>query len=100
MSALHNTLATGIVGYTKLVGDGKFAQEILEFRRGIGGTVISFNRLRGSQDRETMQEVGDNIASSLTSMERGAKKTTECINRYMDILKGAKGGVMSNVRLL
>lgn len=99
VSALHNTLATGIVGYTKLVGDGKFAQKIMELRRGVSGTVISFKSLGGSQNREAMHKMGDNIASSLTSVEGGAKKTTEGINGDMNVLEGAKRGVMSNISL-
>lgn len=43
--------------------------------------------------------MGDNIAGSLPRMKGGAKKTTECVNGHMDILKGAKGGEVSNISL-
>lgn len=99
MSPVNNALALGIVGNAKFVGNAEFIQKILEFRGGVGRLIVRFDGFGGTQNGNAMWKMGDNITSSLTSVEGGAKKTTECVYRHMNIFKGAKGGEVSNICL-
>lgn len=46
-----------------------------------------------------MEEVGDDIASGLSSMEGGTEKTTESVDGDMNIFERAEGGKVSNISL-